>query len=209
MKTNVYIDGFNFYYGCVKGTKYKWVDFLKLCQILLPEDNIHRIRYFTAKVSMSKQDPDQPARQKAYLRALRTIPILSVHCDKFRIYNHWRPYVEPEKHRNKAAFIQDTREKGTDVNLASYLLMDGFNGEYEKAVLISNDSDFKLPVKFVRDELKLKITVYNPDRKRKVCYALRSVASSYEFIFPCPLYKCQFSPNMKDEHGDIIKPDSW
>ena len=31
MKTNIYIDGFNLYYGCVKDTPYKWLDLAKLC----------------------------------------------------------------------------------------------------------------------------------------------------------------------------------
>ena len=48
MKTNIYIDGFNLYYGCIKGTSYKWLDVAKMCRLLLPKDNIQRIKYFTA-----------------------------------------------------------------------------------------------------------------------------------------------------------------
>lgn len=42
MKTNVYIDGFNFYYGCFKGTlgtahaHLKWVDLGLLAEALAP-----------------------------------------------------------------------------------------------------------------------------------------------------------------------------
>ena len=29
--TNVYIDGFNLYYGCLKRSPYKWLDFVPAC----------------------------------------------------------------------------------------------------------------------------------------------------------------------------------
>ena len=48
---NVYIDGFNLYYGALKGTPYKWLDLARLCQALLPSDTIQEIKYFTARVS--------------------------------------------------------------------------------------------------------------------------------------------------------------
>ena len=57
MKTNVYIDGYNFYYGCVKGSPYCWLDFSQLCQIPLPNDEIRRIKYFTALVEARPSDP--------------------------------------------------------------------------------------------------------------------------------------------------------
>jgi hypothetical protein len=50
MRTNVYVDGFNLYYGCLKGTPYRWLDLEALCSRLLPTNSIHRIRYFTARV---------------------------------------------------------------------------------------------------------------------------------------------------------------
>jgi hypothetical protein len=41
-------------------------------------------------------------------------------------------------------------EKGSDVNLASHLLMDVLRGDVDAAVVISNDSDLRLPVHTVR-----------------------------------------------------------
>ena len=74
MVTNVYIDGFNLYYGSLKGTPYKWLDLAELSSVLLPQDTISRIRYFTAQVNARPHDPQQPVRQQTYLRALPTIP---------------------------------------------------------------------------------------------------------------------------------------
>ena len=71
MRTYIYIDGFNFYYGAVKDTPYKWLDFKRLFEKLLsPKNKIISIKYFTAIVT-GKIDPDQPIRQKTFLRALK------------------------------------------------------------------------------------------------------------------------------------------
>ena len=59
MKTFVYVDGFNLYYGAVKDTPYKWLDINKLCQLLLPNRPISRIKYFTARVGGRPGNPNQ------------------------------------------------------------------------------------------------------------------------------------------------------
>jgi hypothetical protein len=38
--TNVYIDGFNLFYGALRKTPYRWLDLQKLCQLLLPRNTI-------------------------------------------------------------------------------------------------------------------------------------------------------------------------
>lgn len=78
LRANVYVDAFNLYYGAVRGTPYKWLDLAKLSVGLVPRDSINRIRYFTARIH-AQGDPQQPQRQQVYIRALETIPNLSVH----------------------------------------------------------------------------------------------------------------------------------
>lgn len=41
IRTYVYVDGFNFYYGAVKGTRYKWLDFKALFGHILNNDRGH------------------------------------------------------------------------------------------------------------------------------------------------------------------------
>lgn len=66
MRVNVYVDGFNLYYGAVRETPYKWLDLGELCRLLLPQNQINRIRYFTALVESRPYDPQQPQRQQTY-----------------------------------------------------------------------------------------------------------------------------------------------
>ena len=60
LPTNVYVDGFNLYYGAVKGTRFKWLDIAAVIRDVFPNNPVHRIRYFTAKVSGRPQDPQKP-----------------------------------------------------------------------------------------------------------------------------------------------------
>ena len=91
MRTRVYVDGFNLYYGALKGTRFKWVDPVRLAALLLPRGHaIDRLRYFTARVS-GKVDPRTPARQRVYLKALATLPEVEVHYGRFLAKTAWRP----------------------------------------------------------------------------------------------------------------------
>lgn len=83
VKTNVYVDGFNLYYGSVKGTPYKWLDLRKLCNLIFPNNELHRIRYFTALVKNTGADPTKSQRQQTFIRALETLPGLTVHYGSF------------------------------------------------------------------------------------------------------------------------------
>ena len=53
-------------------------------------------------------------------------------------------------------------EKGTDVNLATHLLLDAFDSAYDCAVIISNDSDFELPIQKVIEKFKKQIVLLIP-----------------------------------------------
>lgn len=79
MRTFVYVDALNLYFGALKRTRYRWLNLQHLCQLMLAADNrVERIKYFTAHVTQRPQDPLQPARQQAYSRALKTLPHLQV-----------------------------------------------------------------------------------------------------------------------------------
>jgi hypothetical protein len=98
--------------------------------------------------------------------------------------------LEPKRTDSKASLTED--EKGSDVNLASHLLMDGFNKSYDTAIVISNDSDLFTPVKMVRDELKNRVIVANP--QERVSMHLRSAATFVSQIRQGVLIGSQFPP---------------
>jgi hypothetical protein len=95
MRTNFYIDAFNLYYGSVKGTPYKWLNLERLCQLSFPNDQVHRIRYFTARVKARPNDPQQPVRQAVYLRALETLACVTIHYGRYLQKPVLMPYETP------------------------------------------------------------------------------------------------------------------
>jgi len=80
MRTFVYIDGFNLYYGALKDSPHKWLDVKALFKhILRPQNEILAIKYYIARVSARPDNPEAPTRQDVYLRALETyIPELKI-----------------------------------------------------------------------------------------------------------------------------------
>ena len=57
MRTFVYVDGFNLYYGALKGTPWKWLDLPALfTKVLQPHHDILKVKYFTARVSGTPAD---------------------------------------------------------------------------------------------------------------------------------------------------------
>lgn len=211
MKTNVYIDGFNLYNRAVEDTPFKWLDLSKLCQALLPQHEIHRIRYFTALVHSRPNDTQAPQRQQIYLRALRTIPNLTMEFGQFRRRIKERPLVTPIPGQPRNVMVHDTEEKGTDVNLATYLLVDGYEGDYEQALVMSNDADLALPISTVRDKLKRPIGIVNPniDPKEVMPKELRDAATFNRRIHKSVLGQCQFPATLQDMIGSITKPSTW
>lgn len=103
--------------------------------------------------------------------------------------------------------ILDTKEKGSDVNLATYLLVDGFNKDYQTAVVISNDSDLVEPIRLVISELGLPIGVLHPHRRH--VKELAQVATFYRPIRERVLKASLFPPILKDAAGTITKPKTW
>ena len=204
MKTNIYIDGFNLYYGCVKGTPYKWLDVAKMCRLLLPHDEIQRIKYFTAEVKPRPNNPDQPLRQRTFLRALRTIPNLEIIFGTFLSHEVTMPrsplgsgYVKVIK----------TEEKGSDVNIATHLLLDGFRNNYELAVVVSNDSDLLLPIRVVTEQFGKPVGLLNPQRNASV--ALIPHLLFVKNIRNSVLKNSQFPPALTDKDGKFSKPADW
>ena len=158
----------------MRGTPNRWLDVGKLAQLLLPKHQIVRIRYFTALVTNRPGDPLQAQRQQKYLRALQTIPILTIHYGHFLPKTKQRPLAHPPEFGPPFVKVLDTEEKGSDVNLASYLLMDGFESQYEVAVVISSNSDLQVPIEMVRTRLGKQIGVYDPSPQAKLSALQRS-----------------------------------
>ena len=167
MRTFVYVDGFNLYYGALKGTLWNWLDLPALfAKILQPHHDVLTVKYFTARVSGTPADPSKPQRQDVYLRALRHCrPAVEVYFGHFLSHKVCAPLAQPAGDQRTAEVIR-TEEKGSDVNLAVHLLNDGWLDAYDCAVVVSNDSDIAEAMRLVRQHHSKRIGLVTPGAGR-------------------------------------------
>jgi uncharacterized LabA/DUF88 family protein len=207
LQTIIYVDGFNLYYRALRGTPYKWLDLKLLAgEALKPENEIVAIKYFTARVS-GRNDPGEPARQNAYLRALQTLPEVSVHFGNFLSKTITRPLAKPIVGLPNYVQVLTTEEKGSDVNLASHLIVDAFENKFQVAAVISADTDLLEPVRLLRERGKT-VGIVCPANP---CPAkLAAVSSFVRHISAAMLAKSQFPNTVTNQHGrEIHKPNTW
>lgn len=210
MLTNVYVDGFNLYYGCLKGTPHRWLDLDALTRRLLPGDHIHRIRYFTARVISRPDDPDLLNRQDFYLRALATIPNLTVHLGRFQVHTVRMRLANPVSGGPTSAQVIKVEEKGSDVNIATYLLADAFREDCQTSVVITNDADLAEPIRLLCHELRHPVGIVNPHAAHKRSLGLAAAQPTFfKQIRPAVLRACQFPEKLQDGDGEIRRPQEW
>ena len=117
---NFYVDGFNLYYGSLKNRwpQFKWLNLQTFCEGLAADSTVKRVRYFTAQAQNTPHDLNVAARQQVYLRALATLPKVSVHYGLFVTRDVLMPLTNNPTPDNPAIVrVTRTEEKRTDVNL--------------------------------------------------------------------------------------------
>ena len=103
--------------------------------------------------------------------------------------------------------VLKSEEKGSDVNLASRLLIDCYRSNCDVAVIISNDSDLVFPIDHVKRYLGKTVGIVNPhDRPNR---ELMAIANFFKSIRPSILASCQFPDKLSDGLGEFHKPPTW
>ena len=207
MRTIVYVDGFNLYYGSLKGTSFKWLDLPVLFKtILQPHHEIQLVKYFTARIKSTRSDPSKSQRQDTYLHALREYrPSVEVHLGHFLSHQVWLPLAHPTRAQKKASVIK-TEEKGSDVNLAVHLLNDAWQDSCDCAVVVTNDSDIAEAMRLVKQHSAVRIGLVTPG-KRRTSTQLEDHADFLLRIRTGALKRSQLPNSIPNT--SIHKPESW
>jgi uncharacterized LabA/DUF88 family protein len=209
MRTSIYVDGFNLYFGGLKNTPYKWLDIKALCsRILKPENDIRQIKYFTAHVSPTPSDPVKHLDQQIYLRALRrATPEIEIITGQFTTHKVRKRLVNPPPGGPVHAEVFHTTEKGSDVNLAVHLVNDAWLNAYGCAVLISGDSDLAESINLVRAHHPKKVIGVFAPGKRGMSQKLVIASTFIRYISPTALADSQFPAHIPGT--TIFKPKDW
>jgi uncharacterized LabA/DUF88 family protein len=204
-RVSVFIDGFNLYYGLRK-TPYKWLDLHSLCTGLVSnEDTVVAIKYFTARVRGTPDQPDAPVRQQVYLRALDSLPLVEIYFGRFSKQHKFMPLRFPPP---RTVEVIKVEEKGSDVALATHMVAHAFRDVFDIAAMISNDSDLCPPMEMVQS-LGKPVHIYNP----QPATASPQIAKMADFSRPithADLAGAQFPPVVIAKNGtQLLKPLGW
>lgn len=206
---NVYIDGFNFYFGVLQNKpQWKWLNLQTFAETLRTREDLNAVKYFTALVDPKKGQSDRRERQRLYFAALQTLSKVQIIKGVFqpktvRCAGECREqYNVPE-------------EKKTDVNLAISMVTDAINQVVDSIVLISGDSDQEPAIQWINRYCpNVKLTVYIPvlenerDSRRNDFYKGIGVSCT-----PLPLDGMtahQLPDTVLDAQGaSINRPEEW
>ena len=114
-------------------------------------------------------------------------------------------------------------EKGSDVNLASWLVADAFRDVFDVAVVVSDDSDLLEPVRIVKDELSKMVVVarvpryrpapVSPASKRRKALRASVFKGRVDFIREVREHHFRRSqlpnPVVRGDGTQITKPSAW
>lgn len=212
---SVYIDGFNLYRRLLAGhPEHKWLDLEALMDRVMPDYDVRHVSYFTAVIkALPGKDPSSPQRQQAYLRALGTQRRTSVFLGKFRVDTRVMPRHPTEYDLDGQPIqvkVKKTEEKGSDVALASRLLIDAMRGESDIYVVCTNDSDLVMPLRLAREELGRKVGLLSPMQPKRASNELKQTNPAWHRqITPEDLAACQFADELYDQTRAIRRPDRW
>ena len=177
---------------CGRGTAgWRWIDLRALAAALCQSSswstaNVSRIVYCTARIS-GADNPSGARDQDLYLKAL--VAAGSVDHVEYGTYvsrvkraplalpdGKGRPILTratapvlvkdaADNPVHDAIFLvshAQREEKGSDVNVAAHLLLDVLQGAIDAALVISNDSDLKLPIVEARN--RIPVGLVNPSK---------------------------------------------
>jgi len=140
------------------------------------------------------------------------------------------PLVSPPPAGPRFAKVRKMEEKGSDVNIATYMLVDAFRKGCDQLIVITNDSDLAEPVRIINKELLIPVGVFNPQtndtairRNRVTGQPIRPARPSIELKKVAKfnrditsegpqshMARSQFPPQLTDAQGrTITKPSTW
>ncbi|MEL0622794.1 NYN domain-containing protein [Marinomonas arenicola] len=238
MKTRVYIDGYNFYFGCLKGTPYKWLDPVSLIETLLVRSGASEsvldelaVKFFTAEISeRAASDSSSLNDQRSYHLALnnhcsnrlQTIKgNYSIDQTKFPKVERDKAGKEKEPKSSERVKIWKMEEKQSDVNVALEAVYDAVSDlTLEHIVFVTNDTDIIPALRKIqyhnglKQRSSVKIGLIIPTRKndkeRKGNKSLKDFADwTIEYIHDEELKTAQLPCRVFGPRKTALKPVSW
>ncbi|MCJ1703121.1 MULTISPECIES: NYN domain-containing protein [unclassified Rathayibacter] len=209
----VYVDGFALYKALLQRRypQFKWLDLEALAQRLFPHRTVVGVKYFTAALKPMTNDRGIGQRQQVYWRALRTtsVEIIEGTFHFNRQFLPLHPEVLDSDGRVVTVRVKRPEEKGTDVALASHLLVDAFEGAADSFAVVTNDSDLVPPMRMLAERSRSLALVSVVDDRYNKAFASIGLETVRQ-IRAGTLSSSQFPDSLVDGAGRIVhRPWDW
>jgi len=231
MKVGVYVDGYNLYYGRLRGTPFKWLDLVQLIEAILARrsqnESLDCVHLFTAHAlaTFASHGDASVEAQSAYHRALA-----AKYGERFKLTygkhsfdrnGSLLPEFVPDQayDRTRRVRVWHLEEKKTDVNLAIRMYRDAVQGRFDRIILVSNDSDAEPALQAIREDFPhIMIGVIVPikppkdtaDQARRVSGSLSKLADwVVKNLTDRQLQDAQLPPHVPTNKKAIRKPAHW
>ncbi|MBR1915997.1 MAG: NYN domain-containing protein [Alphaproteobacteria bacterium] len=229
MKINVYVDGFNLFYGSLKAKpnpnlssdmqkklkqekkKLRWLDLNKLVMEFVKGKNIYiqKINFYTADVKPHYTGDKSPLYQQEYFKALKTLKNINIIKGRYDLHPKKLP-VYPLQNPLVFQTVLNTEEKRSDVNFAAHLVYDSCIDDFDMAVLITNDSDLLEPIKIAK-KMGKRFLILSPHSSINNDFLINFDISSLRKISSKNIKNSQFPDIVYDENQNIVakRPQAW
>lgn len=227
----MYIDGYNLYYGRLRGTAHKWLDVVALFDALLRQrdqnESVAKAKFFTAPAlaRFATHGTASVEAQASYHRALQ-----ARHPERFEVINGTHSFdrdgallpvfVADEPYdRARRVRVWKLEEKKTDVNLVVGMYRDASKGLYDRIILVSNDSDAEPALAAIGEDfpnilIGVVMPIHPPAASRQAHRRPSgSLANLADWTLPhltdAQLHEAQLPPKVPTRKKPIVKPDHW
>ena len=170
-----YIDGFNLYHAIDNlGPKFSYLKWLNLWSlpsafIKTSQEEIINVYYFSA---LAYWLPNAQRRHKEYIKAIS-------HFGVIPILGHFKK--KPCSCKKCGATWTTHEEKQSDVNIAAYLIHHAHLNKFDKALVLSADSDLCQALQLIIDTTRNKeINILVPPNRYEITRELRGKVDSYK-----------------------------
>jgi 6-hydroxy-3-succinoylpyridine 3-monooxygenase len=208
-RCTVYVDGFNWYYGVFRHfPEWKWLNVQGFFEELRLDEDVLKVKFFTAIVEPDKAVSETRDRLQRYLKALGTLSKVQVILGKYQLRS-----VSCRADCRKEYRVPE--EKKTDVNIAVHMLNDAITKATDSMVLVSGDSDLEPAVEWVRKNCpRMKLTVYLPALKEEQQFRrndfYRQLGVACNFLPLDNFKKHQFPDKLLLSNGSFVeRPVTW
>lgn len=200
IRVNVYIDGFNFYYGLKNKhwKKYYWLDIVKFYELFMkPNQILNNVYYCTAVPT----DKSQKKRQAEFFKANKLNPKFNLIYGKF---------LEKEVIFGGKKY-KTYEEKQTDINIAINLIRNIHNNSCDTSIIVSADSDLIPAIELAKEiDPNHKIFFHFPPERHSVNLTNKSDGIIHLHRYENRFKKCLLDDEIVvNKHVTLKCPSSW